>query len=399
MALIVEKFGGSSLADIEKLRRAAGIAAADYRRGDSVVVVVSAQGDTTDRLIEKAGEIGRRVSEREMDVLLSTGEQASVALMAMVLLEMGIPAVSLCGWQAGIHTERVHGKARIEKVSAERVRAELAAGKAVIVAGFQGVDDAGDITTIGRGGSDTTAVALAAALKADVCRIYTDVDGVYSADPRIVPGAVRHYEIDYDEMLELASQGAQVLHNRSVEMAKRFGVQLEVLSSFKSGGGTRVREVVMEKKTVSGVAHDQNVALVTVDGLQDCRSGMRQLFALLAERKINVDVILQSPAAENRCAVTFSAPRMMLDSIVEMLDGSRGLIGFDGFSVDAQVAKVTVVGAGMAGHPGVAARMFDALYRAGINIRCVTTSEIKISVIVDEQEGERALIAVHNEFF
>lgn len=399
MALLVEKFGGSSLANIEKLRNAAGIVAADYKKENQLVVVVSAQGDSTDHLLEQAEAIGRRISTREMDVLLSTGEQASMALMAMMLMSMGVPAVSLCGWQAGIHTDSLHSKARIDSIDTRRIRAELEQNRVVVVAGFQGISPAGDITTIGRGGSDTTAVALAAALNADVCRIYTDVDGVYSADPRIVKNAVRHYEIDYDEMLELASQGAQVLHNRSVEMAKRFGVQLEVKSSFKNGVGTRVREVVMEKRSVSGVARDQNVALITIEGLKDRPGNIWRLFSGLTEQKINVDIILQPPAVEQQTSITFSVPRESLDHAVEMLTEHRGDLAYDSVSVDDRVCKISIVGAGMASDYGVASRMFEALYQAGVNIRCVTTSEIKISVIVSEEDGDRGFIAVHDAFF
>ena len=399
MALIVEKFGGSSLANIDKLRNAASIVATDYKKENQLVVVVSAQGDSTDHLVEQAEAIGRRISPREMDVLLSTGEQASMALMAMMLMSMGVPAVSLCGWQAGIRTDALHSKARIEYIDTRRICAELAQDRVVVVAGFQGISPSGDITTIGRGGSDTTAVALAAALEADVCRIYTDVDGVYSADPRVVQNAVRHYEIDYDEMLELASQGAQVLHNRSVEMAKRFGVQLEVKSSFINGVGTRVREVVMEKRSVSGVARDQNVALVTLEGLQDQPGNIWRLFSGLTEQKINVDIILQPPAVGQQTSITFSVPRESLDHAVEMLTEHRGDLMYESISVDDRVCKISIVGAGMASDYGVASRMFESLYQAGVNVRCVTTSEIKISVIVSEEDSDRAFIAVHDAFF
>ncbi|HIU43497.1 MAG TPA: aspartate kinase [Candidatus Ventrousia excrementavium] len=399
MALIVEKFGGSSLANIDKLRNAASIVAADYKKENQLVVVVSAQGDSTDHLVEQAEAIGRRISPREMDVLLSTGEQASMALMAMMLMSMGVPAVSLCGWQAGIRTDALHSKARIEYIDTRRICAELAQDRVVVVAGFQGISPSGDITTIGRGGSDTTAVALAAVLEADVCRIYTDVDGVYSADPRVVQNAVRHYEIDYDEMLELASQGAQVLHNRSVEMAKRFGVQLEVKSSFINGVGTRVREVVMEKRSVSGVARDQNVALVTLEGLQDQPGNIWRLFSGLTEQKINVDIILQPPAVGQQTSITFSVPRESLDHAVEMLTEHRGDLMYESISVDDRVCKISIVGAGMASDYGVASRMFESLYQAGVNVRCVTTSEIKISVIVSEEDSDRAFIAVHDAFF
>ena len=399
MALIVEKFGGSSLADLQKLRNAAEIIASAYKKENQVVVVVSAQGDTTDYLVEKAAEIGPNVSEREMDVLLSTGEQISMALVAMTLMGMGIPAVSLCGWQAGVHTDQVYGRARIERVDTARIRQELEAGRVVIVAGFQGVTAKNDITTIGRGGSDTTAVALAAALRADVCRIYTDVDGVYSADPRVVPGAVKHYEIDYDEMLELASLGAQVLHNRSVEMAKRFGVQLEVLSSFAGRPGTRVREVGMEQRNVSGVARDQNVALVQLEGMRDRPGNAWRVMALLSGEKINVDIVLQPPAEGGKSGITFSVPRSAVDRTVEVLAENKAALGFESMSVDEHVCKISIVGAGMATRFGIAAQMFEALYKQDINLHCITTSEIKISVIVSETDADRAFIAVHDAFF
>ena len=400
MALIVEKFGGSSLADVQKLRNAAAIAASDYTKENSVVVVVSAQGDTTDNLLELCGAFGRHVPERERDALLATGEQVSAALMAMALCELEVPAVSLCGWQAGVHTDGNHGAARIEDVDTARIRAELAAGRVVVAAGFQGLSAAGDITTIGRGGSDTTAVALAAALGADVCRIYTDVDGVYSADPRIVPSAVRHYEIDYDEMLELATLGAQVLHNRSVEMAKRFGVQLEVRNSFKNSAGTRVREVSMEKRTVSGTAQDRNVALCSLERSGDKPDGMYRLLSLLAQHKIHVDTLLWTPAsAGGRCTLTFSVPRMAVDRTAELVAQHASELGFEGLRINDRVCKISVVGAGMVSGCGVAAQMLEALYQAGVEVLCVTTSEIKISVIVPEQDGQRALSAVHDTFF
>ena len=398
MALIVEKFGGSSLADGEKLRNAAGLAASEYKKGNRLVVVVSARGDTTDRLLKMAGETGRPVSARELDVLLSTGEQASMALMAMTLLHMGIPAVSLCGWQAGIRTDAENGGARIESIDPSRITGELEAGRVAVVAGFQGLSPAGDITTIGRGGSDTTAVALAAALKADVCRIYTDVDGVYSADPRLVKNAVRQDAIGYDEMLELAAQGAQVLHSRAVEMAKRFDVQIEVRSSFQNGAGTRVGEVTMEKRRVSGAACDRNVALVTLHDVKDGQEAMVRLFSLLAERKISVGGILLPPAAQGG-SIAFSLPRDLLKSAAGALEGQRESLGYGSLSFDERVCKLSVVGAGLSGSCGVASRMFEALHGAGVCVRCVTTGEVRISVIIDEADGEKALAAVHAAFF
>ena len=395
MALIVQKFGGSSLSDIEKIKNAAALAATEYRHEHRVVMVVSAQGKTTDQLLKSAGETCLRPSERECDALLATGEQASCALMAMTLCGMGIPAVSLCGWQAGVFTDRSYGRARIRKIETARILRELAEGRIVVVAGFQGVTEQGDVTTIGRGGSDTTAVALAAALKADVCRIYTDVDGVYSADPHIVPEAVKHYEIDYDEMLELASLGAKVLHNRSVEMAKRFGVPLEVRSSFTNRVGTKVRGVTVEQKNVSGVARDNNVAMVRISGMKPAESAACRLFSYLADKKISVDIILQPQEGE----IVFSLARNTLQWAVEALDEGREALGFERFSVEERVCKVSIVGVGMANSYGVAARMLQALSEAKVPVRYITTSEIKISVIVPEEDGIRATTAVHAAFF
>lgn len=395
MALIVQKFGGSSLSDIEKIKNAAALAATEYRHEHRVVMVVSAQGKTTDQLLKSAGETCLRPSERECDALLATGEQASCALMAMTLCGMGIPAVSLCGWQAGVFTDRSYGRARIRKIDTARILRELAEGRVVVVAGFQGVTEQGDVTTIGRGGSDTTAVALAAALKADVCRIYTDVDGVYSADPHIVPEAVKHYEIDYDEMLELASLGAKVLHNRSVEMAKRFGVPLEVRSSFTNRVGTKVRGVTVEQKNVSGVARDNNVAMVRISGMKPTESAACRLFSYLADKKISVDIILQPQEGE----IVFSLARNTLQWAVEALDEGREALGFERFSVEERVCKVSIVGVGMANSYGVAARMLQALSEAKVPVRYITTSEIKISVIVPEEDGIRATTAVHAAFF
>ena len=400
MALIVQKFGGSSVADAERIQRVAWIVAEKYTEGDDVVVVLSAQGDTTDNLIEKALELNPNPSKREMDVLLSTGEQASSALMAMALEKIGLPAVSLTGWQVGIQTDSDYGSARIKTVSGERIRAELDRRRIVIVAGFQGINKFDDITTIGRGGSDTTAVAVAAALHADLCQIYTDVEGVYTSDPRRVKGTRKLDEITYDEMLELASLGAQVLHNRSVEMAKRYGVDLEVLSSFVRKPGTRVKEVTkVEQAKISGVAKDANIARIALVGLRDEPGVAFKLFRVLANAKINVDIILQSIGRSDTKDISFTVARGDMQRAVEVLGEHKEAIGYSEISVTDKVAKVSIVGAGMMSAFGVAALMFEALYDAKVNIGMISTSEIKVSVLVDENDADRAVSAIHARFF
>ena len=375
MSLIVQKFGGTSVADADRIRNVARIITETYRRGHSLVVVLSAQGDTTDDLIAKAGEINPKASKREMDMLLSTGEQISCALCAMAIEAMGYPVVSLTGWQAGFKTNSAYGAARIKNVRTERILAELDKRKIVIVTGFQGINKYGDVTTLGRGGSDTSAVALAATLHADLCQIYTDVDGVFTADPRSVKGARKLDEITYDEMLELATLGAQVLHNRSVEMAKRYNVNLEVLSSFSGQPGTKVKEVAktMEKPYVSG--------------------------STLAKYGINVDIILQSIGRNNTKDISFTVGHEDMDKARQVMSEMKDILGFDHIDVTDEIAKVSIVGAGMINNPGVASLMFEALYNAGINIHMISTSEIKVSVLVDKCDADNAVQVIHDRFF
>ena len=401
MALIVQKFGGSSVADTARIRNVARIITETYRKGNNVVVVLSAQGDTTDDLIAKAEEINPGASRREMDMLLATGEQISISLCAMAIERMGYQAVSLTGWQAGMLTDSSYSSARIKRIRTERIQKELDKKKIVLVAGFQGINKYDDITTLGRGGSDTSAVALAAALHADLCQIYTDVDGVYTADPRHVTGARKLEEITFDEMLELASLGAQVLHNRSVEMAKRYNVNMEVLSSFSGKPGTKVKEVVktMEKIHVSGVAKDKNVARLALIGLADQPGIAFKIFSLLAKKDINVDIILQSIGRDESKDISFTVARDDAETAKAILEELKESIGFKSIEVDDHVAKVSIVGAGMAHNAGVASKMFEALYSAGINIQMISTSEIKVSVLVDERDADRAVQAIHDRFF
>ena len=399
--LIVQKFGGSSVADADKVRRVAGIIADTYSEGHDVVVVLSAQGDTTDDLIEKAHEINENPSKREMDVLLSTGEQISIALVAMALEKMGLPVISLTGWQIGMSTNSSYGAARIKKIGGERLRRELDKRRIVIVAGFQGLNKYDDITTLGRGGSDTSAVAIAAALHADSCQIYTDVEGVYTADPRKVEGALKLDAITYDEMLELASLGAQVLHNRSVEMAKRYGVNLEVLSSYVRKPGTKVKEVVkkVEQMKISGIAKDNNVASISVEGVPDEPGISFKVFRALAKAKINVDIILQSVERGGANDISFTVAKADVDAATKIMEELMETIGFNKVTVDNKVAKVSIVGAGMVSASGIASLMFEALYDAKVNIKMISTSEIKISVLINEEQVDAAVQAIHNKFF
>ncbi len=400
MALIVQKFGGSSVANAAKIQNVSNIITKTYDAGNDVVVVLSAQGDTTDDLIEKAREINPNASKREMDVLLSTGEQISIALAAMCMEKMGYPVISLTGWQVGMETNSSYSAARIRKVEGSRIRKELDKHRIVIVAGFQGINKYGDITTLGRGGSDTTAVALAVALKADLCQIYTDVDGVYTADPRIVPTARKLNEITYDEMLELASLGAQVLHNRSVELAKHFHMELEVLSSFSGNPGTIVKEAVnMEKTYISGVAQDKKIARVALVGLEDVPGMAYRLFGLLAKEKVNVDIILQSIGRNGTKDITFTIHESDKDLCQKLLEENRENLRYQTMSISTDVSKVSIVGAGMAENAGIAAAMFEALYNNQINIQMISTSEIKLSVLIDKCDSERALRAIHDRFF
>ena len=400
MSLIVQKFGGSSVRDAQRIRNAAGIIAETYLEGNDVLVVLSAQGDTTDDLIAKAEEINSHPSKREMDMLLATGEQISVALCAMALESMGLPCVSLTAWQVGIQTTAVHGDARIKRIDSERVQAELDQHRIVLITGFQGMDRAGDVTTLGRGGSDTSAVALAAAFRAKLCQIYTDVDGVYTADPRIVPNARHLDEITYDEMLELASQGAGVLHNRSVELAKKFRVDLEVLSSLERKPGTKVKEVTkVEKTTIAGVAKDTSIARIALIGLRHNPGVAFQVFDLLSKHNINVDLILQSIGREDSKDISFTVHEKDLEDAQEILTENQEVLCFDHIEVDGNIGKVSIVGAGLMTNCGMAARMFEALYEAGINIQMINTSEIRVSVLLDEGDVDRAVRAIHAKFF
>lgn len=399
--LIVQKFGGSSVADAAKIERVANIIADTYRAGNEVVVVLSAQGDTTDDLIEKAHEINPAPSKRELDVLLSVGEQISVSLMAMQLEKMHLPAVSLTGWQVGLRTNSAYGAARIKSVSTERIRRELDKNRIVLVAGFQGVNKFDDVTTLGRGGSDTTAVAIAAVLNADKCQIYTDVDGIYTADPRKVAAAKKLDAITYDEMLELASLGSQVLHNRSVEMAKRYSVDLEVLSSYERKPGTKVKEVVkpVERMIISGVAKDANIARITVVGVPDAPGVAFKVFSVLGKAGINVDIILQSAGMGGTNDISFTVASADAETAKSILDEYAQSIGFDHVTVDTDVAKVSIVNAGMMNGPGTAVKMFEALSTAHINIQMISSSEIKLSVVIAAQEADRAVSAIHDKFF
>lgn len=400
MALIVQKFGGTSVANTERIFNVADIVTKTAAAGNQVVVVVSAQGDTTDDFIEKAGEITSNPPAREMDVLLSAGEQISMALLAMAINKLGYHATSLTGWQAGIETDLSYGSARIRKVEPRRIRSLLDKNRIVIVAGFQGINSHDSITTLGRGGSDTTAVAIAAALGADLCQIYTDVDGVYTADPRIVPGAKKLDEITYDEMLELATLGAQVLHNRSVEMAKKYNIDLEVVSSLTRNPGTKVKEVTsVEKMIISGVACDKDTARVSVMGIPDEPGKAFRLFSLLSKNNINIDIIIQSIGRENTKDISFTVTRGQLAETMKLLEENKERLHYTGVSCQEGIAKLSIVGAGMTSTPGVAAKMFEALSDAQVNIRMISTSEIKISVLINEDEAQRAMRAVHDKFF
>ncbi len=398
--LVVKKFGGTSVGNKERIYNVAKRCIEDYQQGNDVVVVLSAMGKSTDELIAKAKDINPNPPKRELDMLVSVGEQISVSLMAMAMAQLGVPAVSLNAFQVAMHTSSNYTNARLKSIDAERIRNELDARKIVIITGFQGIDKYDNVTTLGRGGSDTTAVALAAALKADKCEIYTDVDGVYTADPRIVPNARKLDEITYDEMLELASLGAGVLHNRSVEMAKKYGVQLVVRSSLNTNEGTIVKEnAKMEKMLVSGVACDKNTTLIAVIGVQDQPGVAFKLFNHLANHNINVDVILQSVGRGGTKDISFTVSSNNADEAIAVMEQHRqtSLI-CERIDVDRTVAKVSVVGAGMVANAGVASKMFEALYDAGINIKMISTSEIKISVLIDEQYTEQAMNAIHDMF-
>ena len=399
MKLIVQKFGGTSVANAERIWNVARIVTDTYKKGANVVVVVSAQGDTTDELIAKAHEIDPNPSKREMDMLLSTGEQISISLLAMAISKLGYPVISLTGRQAGFLTDSNHSKARIKKIDTERLEKELDQRKIVVVAGFQGINRYDDITTLGRGGSDTSAVALAAELKADLCQIYTDVDGVYTADPRLVKNAKKLEEISFDEMLELASCGAQVLHNRSVEMAKKYNVNLEVISSLEDKPGTKIKEVTkMEKLLIKGVAKDDDIVRISVIGLPDKPGIAFKIFSLLAAKKINVDIILQSVGRTGTKDISFTVPVDSKYAALEVLEEAKDTLGEYTVETDTDVTKVSIVGAGMQSNPCVAAKMFEALYEADINIAMISTSEIKISVLIKKDLGIKAMNALSDAF-
>jgi len=399
MNLVVQKFGGTSVKDAQRVFNVAKIVTDTYQKGNNVVVVVSAQGDTTDDLIAKAGEINPNPSKREMDVLLSTGEQISMSLLAMAIERMGFPVKSLTGWQAGFLTDSTPGSSRIRRINKERIDNELSKRNIVIVAGFQGINRYDDITTLGRGGSDTSAVALAAALHADLCQIYTDVDGVYTADPRLVPGAHKMDEITYDEMLELASLGAGVLHNRSVEMAKKYGVNLEVLSSLTQNPGTKIKEVVkVEKMLIRGVARDNDVARISIVGVPDQPGIAFKIFSRLAAKKVNVDIILQSIGRDDTKDISFTVPRSSKQLAMELMEEINERCGGKGVICDDNISKVSIVGAGMQSNPGVASKMFEALAEANVNIQMISTSEIKISVLVKLSDADKAVNAIHDAF-
>lgn len=403
MALIVQKYGGTSVGTTERIKNVARRVAQSRAAGDQIVVVVSAMSGVTDGLIKLSKEITPLPSEREMDMLLATGEQQTIALTAIALHAAGIPAVSLTGAQAGIVTDGVHTKAKIQNITPAQVHRLLDAGNVVIVAGFQGQTDEGQITTLGRGGSDLTAIALAAALKADLCQIYTDVDGVYTADPRIVPSARKLQEISYDEMLELAGAGTKVMQLRSVEFAKKFKVVFEVRSSLNENPGTIVKEETksMEDVVVRGVSIDKNQAKITVEGVPDQPGRAARIFKALSEATINVDMIVQNVSHASGVRVTdisFTLDKPDLLKASKVIDGLRSELGFTSVSLDENISKLSIVGVGMRSHSGVAARMFETLALEGVNIGMISTSEIKISVVIDLKDGDRALKAVHHAF-
>jgi len=398
--LVVQKYGGSSVANAERIRKIARRVAGVRAEGHHIVVAVSAMGDTTDELVSLVKEITDSPTDREMDVILSTGEQVSIALLAMAIKDLGEPVISLTGAQAGIKTDSAHTKARIMNIDTTRIQEELAQGKIVVVAGFQGIDDVNNITTLGRGGSDTTAVALAVALNADLCEIYTDVDGVYTTDPRVVSDARKLDVISYEEMLELANLGAAVLHPRAVELAMKYKMPLHVRSSFNHNPGTVVKEVEnMEKAlVVTGVVCDNNVAKIGLFNVMDRPGIAYTLFKALADEKINVDMIIQSAMRDERNDISFTCSQGDLKRALEVVEKLQPVLGADGFTFSDGVAKVSIVGAGMVSNPGVAAEMFEALFREGINLEMISTSEIKVSCIIRAEDAEKAVRALHIKF-
>ena len=398
--LIVKKFGGTSVADKDRIFNVAKRCIRDYEAGNDVVVVLSAMGKYTDELIAKAKDINPNPPKREMDMLFTIGEQMSVSLMAMAMAQLGVRAVSLNAFQVPMRTTSAYGNARLKKIDTERIRRELDDRKIVIVTGFQGVNKYDDYTTLGRGGSDTTAVALAAVLHADACEIYTDVDGVYTADPRLVPTARKLESISYDEMLDLAALGAGVLHSRSVELAKKYGVQLVVRSSLNESEGTIVKGVgkKMERMLISGVALDREADRISVIGIEDVPGSAFKLFHTLAKNNINVDIIIQSVGRDGTKDISFTVSHNNLNDAVELLNSCKDQLGFDHIEYNCDVVKLSVVGSGMMSHPGVAAKMFECLYNENININMIATSEIRITVLIPEKDALRAMNAVHDAF-
>ena len=397
--LIVKKFGGTSVADKERIERVAERCIEDYKKGNDVIVVLSAMGKYTDELIDMARTINEKPPKRELDMLMTIGEQMSVSLMAMAMNKMGVPAVSLNAFQVSMHTTSAYGNARIKRIDTERIHRELDLRKIVIITGFQGVNKYDDLTTLGRGGSDTTAVALAAALHADSCEIYTDVDGIYTADPRLVPKAHKLKEITYEEMLDLATLGAGVLHNRSVELAKKYGVPLVVRSSMNDSEGTVVKEeVTVERMLISGVALDTDAVRIAVIGLRDVPGMAFRLFDILAKKNINVDVILQSIGRGGTKDISFTVNRNDMEEAVASIEANKTRLGYEELQKDDTIAKLSIVGAGLVSSPGCAARMFESLYNENVNINMISTSEVRITVLINEKDGVRAMNAVHDAF-
>ncbi len=397
--LVVKKFGGTSVANKERIYNVERCCIEEYNQGNDVVVILSAMGKMTDELIEKAKDINPNPSKRELDMLLTVGEQTSVSLMAMAMANLGVPAISLNAFQVAMHTTSNYGNARLKRIDTERITHELEGRKIVIITGFQGINKYDDYTTLGRGGSDTTAVAIAAALRADKCEIYTDVDGVYTADPRVVKKARKLDEITYDEMLDLATLGAGVLHNRSVEMAKKYGVTLVVRSSLTSEEGTIVKEdVKVEKMLVSGVAVDKNAERISIIGLEDKPGTAFRVFDALAKANINVDMILQSTGRNNTQDISFTVDGTFGDDALKVLEENKARLKYQNIEMEKNVSKVSIVGAGMMSNPDVAAKMFECLYNEHINIKMISTSEIRVTVLIDVNDSERAANAIHDIF-
>ncbi|SNS65678.1 aspartate kinase [Bacillus sp. OK838] len=400
MALIVQKFGGTSVGSVEKIKNVANRVIEEVKNGNEVVVVVSAMGKTTDQLVSMARDISGTPSKREMDMLLTTGEQVTISLLTMALIEEGHEAISYTGWQAGMQTESVHGNARILNIDATRIQAQLQEKKIVVVAGFQGNDANGEITTLGRGGSDTTAVAIAAALNADRCDIYTDVTGVFTTDPRYIKAARKLQSISYDEMLELANLGAGVLHPRAVEYAKNYQIPLEVRSSMERESGTIIEEeaTMEENLIVRGIAFEDSITRVTIYGLPQSLGALSTIFTTLAKNRINVDIIIQSMTAEDTTNLSFSTKSEDTQAALIVLENNKEQLSFDRVETESGLAKVSIVGSGMVSNPGVAAEMFEVMANTGIQVKMVSTSEIKVSTVVNEKEMVKAVESLHEAF-